>query len=131
MPYLKFYDGYTKPAQAAETRARKRQDWHAAFVRESMTKQGVWVTSSPGAAEATIECLPGSAWPEELRSRGFPLRRDGERQRIVPYAYQLPMVQNADGTLAPLTPGSTKEVMMVRREPGIARTERYAFRAPF
>jgi hypothetical protein len=52
-------------------------------------------------------------------------------QRILAHAVKVAMVQNADGTLAPLTLGSTREITFVKREPGIARTERFVFRAPF
>lgn len=43
-----------------------------------------WITSIPGAAEVSIECLPGSELPDELRERGYELEESGEGQRILP-----------------------------------------------
>jgi hypothetical protein len=41
------------------------------------------------------------------------------------------MKQNADGTLAPLTEGSTQPTTTVITHAGITKTLRYSFRAPF
>ena len=125
MVYRKFYD-----FKVVEDKAKRRADWFMGFNHEAM-KVGAWIISSPGAAEVTIETLPGNDWVDELKARGFPIRWLEYGTRVVPYAYCEAMVQNADGTLAPLTPGSTREITFVKREPGIARTERYTFRAPF
>jgi hypothetical protein len=125
MVYRKFYD-----FKVVEDKAKKRADWFMGFNHEA-TKVGAWIISSPGAAEVTIEALPGNDWIEELKERGFPIKWLETGSRVVPYAYSEPMMQNADGTLAPLTLGSTREITLVKREPGIARTERYTFRAPF
>jgi hypothetical protein len=108
----------------------RRLAWFNALNREAM-QRGCRLISTPAASEVYLECLPGSAWPGELRQRGFPLVAEPDGQRILPYDVAVPMVQNADGTLGPLTPGSTKAVSMVKREPGIARVERYRFKAPF
>jgi hypothetical protein len=127
MAYLKYYDGFIKPANP---RSEKRRDWFNSLNLEAM-KVGAFIISSPGASEVIVEVLPGNDWPEELKSRGYPIEWLEEGRRVVPFAYEEPMVQNADGSLAPLTPGSTKEITFVKREPGIARTERYVFRPPF
>jgi len=74
--------------------------------------------------------LPSSSWPAELIKRGFPLQEIEAGQRILPHAIKLEMVQNADGTLAPLTPESTKPTITVYTAAGITATKRYSFRAP-
>ena len=38
------------------------------------------------AADVTIECLPGSALPDELRGAGYDLVPAGEGERILPAA---------------------------------------------
>jgi hypothetical protein len=111
-------------------RSEKRHDWFTGFNREAMAREA-WIISSPGASEVLIECLPGNPWIDELKGRGFSLRWDGEGQRIVSHYYSEPMTLSSSGAMVPLTPGSTKEVTMVKREPGIARTERYSFKTPF
>jgi hypothetical protein len=118
------------PYQQAKPRSEKRRDWFNGLNLEAM-KVGAFIISSPGASEVIIEVLPGCDWPEELKEGGYPIQWLEEGRRIIPYAYEEPMVQNADGALAPLTPGSTREVSMVKREPGIARTVRYSFKTPF
>jgi hypothetical protein len=127
MAYLKYYDGFIKQAKP---RSERRRDWFNSLNLEAM-KVGAFIISSPGATEVIVEVLPGNDWPEALKERGFPIEWSGNGQRVMPFAYEEPMVQNADGTLGVLTLGSTKEISFVKREPGIARTERYAFRAPF
>ena len=60
----------------------------------------------------------------------LPLQEIEAGQRILPHAIKLEMVQNADGTLAPLTPESTKPTITVYTAAGITATKRYSFRAP-
>ena len=52
-------------------------------------------------------------------------------QRIVPYATREEMTLNADGTLAPLTPGSTQPTTFVNHSAGIRKTARFTFPAPY
>ena len=109
----------------------KRADWFVAFNREALKHGNCWVISSPGASEVLIEALPESSWPEELRDRGYPIKWLEEGQRVVPYATRQEMTLNADGTLAPLTPGSTQATTFVHHGAGVRRTARFTFRAPF
>lgn len=87
--------------------------------------RGAWITSVPGAPEITIECLPDSALPDELRAAGYDLREDGEGPRILPAAIVETFTKNADGTLGPLTEGSTQPVTSVVHHTGITRVMRY------
>ena len=114
----------------AENNAQKRADWFTSFNRECMAK-GCRIISSPGASDVIIECLPGDPWPEELKARGFPLRPEPDGTRIVPYATRQEMTQNADGTLAPITEGSTQPTTMIVHQPGIRQTARFTMLAPF
>jgi hypothetical protein len=41
------------------------------------------------------------------------------------------MTLNADGTLAPLTPGSTQPTTFVNHSAGIRKTARFTFPAPY
>jgi hypothetical protein len=110
----------------------RRLAWHQALVRESMASGGdCWIVSTPAASEVYIEALVTSGWPDELRGRGFPLVAEPDGQRILPHAIRTEMTLNADGTMAPLTPGSTQPTTTLITHAGIAKTLRYSFRAPF
>jgi hypothetical protein len=78
-----------------------------------------------------LECLPGSSWPDELRGRGFPLVAAPDGQRILAHAVKVEMTQNADGTLAPMTEGSTQATTMIVHQPGIRQTAKFTMLAPF
>jgi hypothetical protein len=52
-------------------------------------------------------------------------------QRILAHAVKDEMVQNADGTLAPMTEGSTQATAMIVHQPGIRQTARFTMLAPF
>jgi hypothetical protein len=105
----------------AENNTKKRQDWHSAFVRESMLHEGCFVTSSPGASEVTVEVVGNSPWVQELKDRGFPIRWVEDGQRIIP---------NAIIERVPLVEGSTQPPRTVVHA-GIVATKRYAFRSPY
>jgi hypothetical protein len=76
---------------------------------------GGWITSIPGAIEVSVEVLPGSGLPDELRQLGYELEPDGEGQRILPAAI----------TEGVITEGSTVPVRVTH--PGIVKVERYSF----
>jgi hypothetical protein len=61
--------------RSSEIDERKRRfDELNAFVRA----RGGWLTSVPGAHEVTVECLPGSRLPDDLRTLGY--HRAGRRR---------------------------------------------------
>jgi hypothetical protein len=74
----------------------------------------------------TVETLPGSTLPDELRERGYDVREIGEGERILSAAITEWMVQNGDGSLGPLTAGSTLPVAMVVRRAGSGRCSAFA-----
>jgi hypothetical protein len=96
-------------------------------VNKFVTAGNGWVTSIRGAPEVMFECLPGSTLPAELRELGYDVREIGEGERIRPTAIVERFVRNADGTLAPLTEGSTKPVTAILHHAGITKVKRYAF----
>jgi hypothetical protein len=51
----------------------------------------------------TIECLPGSTLPDELRKAGYDVTEIGEGERILPTAIVEKFVARADGEFEPLT----------------------------
>jgi hypothetical protein len=108
----------------------RRLDWFTALNREAM-QRGCWLISTPAATEVILEALPESAWPAELIGRGFPLVPEAVGQRIIPHAIRQEMTLNADGTLAPITEGSTQPTTTVITHAGIVATRRYSFKSPF
>jgi hypothetical protein len=62
-----------------------------------------WLTSVPGAREVTLECLPGSTLPDELRGLGYTVEADGEGQRILTNAITQQFAIGAGGELEAVT----------------------------
>ena len=80
------------------------------------------------ARDVTIEALPGSTLPDELRQRGYDVRATCEEgERILSNAITERFQQKADGSLGPLTEGSTNPVALIAHHAGIVRVRRYAF----
>jgi hypothetical protein len=48
----------------------------------------------------TVECLPGSTLPAELRKLGYDVTKAGEGERILAGAVVEPFSQRADGGLS-------------------------------
>jgi hypothetical protein len=86
----------------------------AKILRFVQSRNG-FVTSVSGADTVSVETLPGSPLPDELRELGYRLQPDGEGERILPAAI----------TEFVLLEGSTVPVVM--RHAGITRVERYRF----
>jgi hypothetical protein len=75
----------------------------------------------------TIECLPGSTLPDELRKVGYDVTEIGEGKRILPTAIVEKFVTRAGGELEPPTKGSTRPIMSTVTHAGIVKVKRYAF----
>jgi hypothetical protein len=99
-------------------------------LNEFIQARGAWVTSLPGAAEVTLECLPDSRVPDELRKLGYDVREIGVGERILPHQIVERFVRRADGELEPLTEGSTKPIAETRTHAGVAKVKQYAFGMP-
>jgi hypothetical protein len=68
-------------------------------LNEFVRARNGWITSIPGAPEATMECLPASTLPDELRKMGYDLTETGDGQRIIPTAITERLAIGADGQL--------------------------------
>lgn len=86
-----------------------------------------WVTSTPGAPEITIDCLPGSTLPDELAKAGHKIEEIGRGERIIPGVIVENFTAGPEGELVPLPEGSTKPVVMTMRHTGIVTVTRYSF----
>ena len=82
------------------------------------------------ATEVTVEALPDSSVPDDLRALGYDVREDGETERILPHQIVERFTRRADGELEPVTSGSTKAIAETRTHAGIVRVKRYAFDMP-
>jgi hypothetical protein len=90
-----------------------------------------WITSVPGAPDVTIECLPDSRLPDDLRGLGYVVTAAGEGERILHSAITEQLVAGPDGELVPLTAGSTWPVALTVTHAGIfCKVKRYAFELP-
>jgi hypothetical protein len=78
----------------------------------------------------TVECLPGSTLPDELRKAGYDVIETGEGERILPTAISERFVAGADGELEPLTEGSTRPIASTVTHAGIVRILKYSFSMP-
>ena len=73
----------------------------------------------------TLETLPASRVPDELRRLGYDVTETGEEgERILPTAIIERFVRRADGELEPLTEGSTRPIAETRTHAGIAKVKR-------
>ena len=75
--------------------------------------------SVPDAAEVTIECLPDSTLPNDLRGLGYDVIAAGDGERILPHQIVERFVRRAGGELEPLTAESTKPITETRTHAGI------------
>jgi hypothetical protein len=119
-----YHPGSAQPEQRSKVADRKAR---FAALNKFVTERQGWIISLPGHEEVRIECLPGSALPNDLRGLGYRLLAIEDGERILAGAIVEKFVRRADGDLEQLTAGSTKPVAEVRRHAGIVRTERYTF----
>ncbi|MDN5003890.1 hypothetical protein ACFQZO_23930 [Bradyrhizobium sp. GCM10027634] len=87
--------------------------------------KGGWITSIPGAAEVTMECLPGSTLPHSLQGLGYDVVEIGEGVRILTNAIVEHFVVVVGAALEPLTAGSTRPVALTVTHAGVAKVRRY------
>lgn len=98
-----------------------------AALAEFVQARDAWLTSVPGAAEVTMDCLPDSGVPDDLRALGYDVREVGDGERILAHRIVEQFVRRKDGELEPLPEGSTMAVAEVRTHGGIVRVKRYGF----
>ncbi|WP_316216747.1 hypothetical protein [Bradyrhizobium sp. SZCCHNR3003] len=106
---------------------RTRRERFAALNDWINAQGGAWLTSVPGEPHVRMECLPWSPVPEGLADLGYHLRPEGDGERILPVAFVERFGRAADGTLVPITEGSTLPVMHRVAHAGIAMVRRFSF----
>jgi hypothetical protein len=107
-----------------------RKERFAALNELVSRRPGAWLTCVPGEADVTLECLPDSTIPAELRALRYHVRETGEGQRILPHAIVQQFVTRADGEFEPLTEESTRPISSTRTHAGICKVKRYSFTSP-
>jgi hypothetical protein len=98
-----------------------------AALKQFVTKQQGWLTSIPGEGAVTLECLEGSALPDQLKRLGYDLRETGVGERILATAIVEKFTTRADGEFEPLVQGSTKPIARAVTHAGICKVNRYVF----
>jgi hypothetical protein len=129
-PYLGV-GGDFKSGSEEEDRAKRRNEWFLALVRETQIDGTAWIISSPGNDTVTLETLTTSTFADELKRRGYPLREIELGERILPFAHHQPMEVSSSGALVPTTAGSTRPVSMIVHSASPHPTRRFEFPAPF
>jgi hypothetical protein len=107
-----------------------------------VTARNGWLTSVPGEIDVTMECLPDSSLPDELRAGAeymigdetvrlppYKVVEDGEGERILPHAITTRIVGDADG-VHPVTEGSSSRPVITITHAGIVKTRRFSFTLP-
>ncbi|WP_315806583.1 MULTISPECIES: hypothetical protein [unclassified Bradyrhizobium] len=113
-------DARAKEIRTLQERFAALNDWINA-------QGGAWLTSVPGEPHVRMECLPWSPVPERLGDLGYHLRPDGDGERILPIAIVERFGRAADGTLVPITVGSTLPAVHEVAHAGIVGVRRYSF----
>jgi hypothetical protein len=97
-------------------------------LNEFISSRHGWITSIPGAVAVTVQCLPGSTLPDDLRGLGHQISEAGEGERILATAITERFTRRADGELEPVTEGSTRPVTRRVTHAGIATVIQYDLR---
>jgi hypothetical protein len=127
-----YIPGTAYAAMVAKSKPQTVEDRKARFaaLNEFVTKRNGFLTSIAGRTEVTMECLPDSTLPDDLRKLGYVVTETGEGERILSGAIVEIFVAGPGGELVPLTEGSTGPIAEVRRHAGICRVLRFAFDLP-
>jgi hypothetical protein len=104
-----------------------RKDKFEAINKLAIEASDAWLTSIPGDFEVRVEALPSSTFPQRLRDLDCDLRPEPGGERILPCAITERFGRAADGTLVPITAGSTLPVVHRVAHAGIVGVQRYSF----
>ena len=74
----------------------------------------------------SLETLPGSTLPDDLRQLGYDAINTGDGERILAHAIGQRLMLTSSGAFEEVTEDSTKAVALVRTHAGIARVLRYS-----
>jgi hypothetical protein len=80
-----------------------------------------------GRDEVTLETLPDSMLPDQLRELGYDVTEIGEGEGIVAHAVAQKLTLTSCGVFEEMTPGSTKPVVQMRTHAAIVCILRFAF----
>ena len=116
--------GYQEP-QDMKTKIDTRKSNFAKIARLMQNSGTAWPTSYPGQPFLAFDALPGSGVPDQLRDLGYDVVDEGVGERILPAGITERFVRNADGSLAPLTEGSTAPIAETRHHAGITSVRRF------
>jgi hypothetical protein len=123
-PSERFYH----PGGRRDDKIASRKQRFAALVAYARERNG-WLTSVPGAPVVTMECLPDSKLPDDLRELGYVVEQVGVGERILASAVER-FGRRSDGELVLLTAGSTEVAVEARQHAGITRVLRFEFDIP-
>jgi hypothetical protein len=99
-------------------------------LNQFVTERHGWLVSIPGAIEIRMQCLVGSDLPQEIAGLGYKPEMTGSAERILHHAIVEKLTIGADGTLVPMTEGSTQRPAEVRRHAGLVEVEEWTFQIP-
>jgi hypothetical protein len=116
---------YFKPRRPSAEIASRKELFTS--LNKFIMAHGGWTTSMPGAAEVTMETLPDSTLPDEMRGLGYDITEIGEGQGLLAAPIEERLTLTSCGVFEPLTLGSTKPVVQIRTHAGIAWVLRYSF----
>jgi hypothetical protein len=102
---------------------RKRSFVLNAFV----SNRNRWLLSIRGNPEVRMQCLIDSNLPAKIASLGYSIEQTGAAERILHHAIVEKLVNGPDGTMVPLTEGSTRPVVEVEVMPAWHRSRSGAF----
>jgi hypothetical protein len=105
----------------------ERKERFAALNEFVQARGDAWLTSVPGAHEVTMECLPGSKLPDDLRALAYDVIAAGDGERVLPHQIVQRFVRRADGELESLTEDSTRPITSTVTHAGIVKVQRWAF----
>jgi hypothetical protein len=119
--YIPMYSRPANEQSAKPAGSLSLPDRKALFegINKFVSARSGWLTSIPGARTVTLETLPGSALPDELRSKGYTIEADGEGTRLIPHAI----------TESVITEGSSRPTY-VTTHVGIVSVDRFKFSLP-
>jgi hypothetical protein len=119
--YIPIYSRPVTEQSTRPTRSLTLPDRKELFGRvlQFVSARSGWITSVPGAKTVTLEVLPGSSLPDELRGKGYTVEENGEGTRLIPHA----IVE------AVVTEGSTRPAYRTTHA-GIVAVDRFTFTLP-
>ena len=112
-----------KPGQLHKEIATRKEKFDA--LNRAVRAKGAWLVSVPGDIDVTMQCLPNSPMPDELKAKGYTdIEQIGETEMIL-HAIEEKLMRGADGQLVPHREGFP--VAEIRRHAGICKVAVWRF----